>query len=141
MRFGNHFGSAMVLAIGLAVLGCETGDLAISTGPRAFSTRPGDDGARPSVLVGRWQRTVVTNGVSTETTWELRADGLALRTVVTKSLASATSDVAVTTGFWQTSNGVLIVTLTNPQSGTLQFAYSVFGNVLTLNGLEFVRIS
>lgn len=141
MRIGNQLVRGVVLALGLALVGCETGDLAFSTGPRAFSTRPGDNGPHPSVLVGRWQRTVISDGFSTETTWELRADGLALRTVVTKSLASAISDVAVTTGFWQTSDGVLIVSFSNPPGGTVQFAFSIFGNVLTLNGLDFVRIS
>jgi hypothetical protein len=137
--------SALSISLTLAVLslGACDGDLRISTGPRGFSTG-GGSGTQPSVLVGRWQRTVVftdANGLnSSETTWEFRSDGIVIRTLVTKNITLGFSDVIVSTGRWSTSGRTLFITFTSPP-GTVQFDFSVFGNVLTLNGQDFIRIA
>lgn len=135
--------SVWLLGVSLLLLsGCD-GDLAFSTGPRGLSIG-GRGGTQPAALLGRWQRTILFTDVSgqhsSETTWEFRADGIAIRTVVTKNLTQGFSDVVVSTGRWSASGRTLSIAFTSPP-GSLLLDFSVFGNVLTLNGQDFVRIS
>ncbi|HJU89878.1 MAG TPA: hypothetical protein VJ672_10825 [Gemmatimonadaceae bacterium] len=127
----------------LSLTACD-GDLTISTGPRGFSARGGTGSStQPAILIGRWQRTVIFNDASglnsSETTWEFRADGIAIRTVVAKNITHGLSDVVVSTGRWSaTGRTITIVFASTP--GFVQLDFIVFGNVLTLNGQDFVRI-
>lgn len=131
-----------IAALTLALVACDGGDLSVSTGPRAFSTRGGSGGSQPTVLVGRWQRTIIFNANgdthSSETTWEFRSDGIAMRTVVARNLSQGFSDVTFSSGTWRANGRTLTITFTS--QGTVSFDFSVFGNVLTLNGQDFVRI-
>jgi hypothetical protein len=130
----------ILLSLPLVMLGCS-GDLTIATGPRAISTR---GGSQQAALLGRWQRvvTVSVNGVlhSSETTWEFRADGLAIQTIITRNLSSGIGDATVTTASWSTSGRTIFLTFLS-QPGSAQLDFTIFGNVLTLNGQDFVRIA
>jgi hypothetical protein len=96
-------------------------------------------------LVGVWTRAVVItdgqgNAHSSRTTWELRSDGSATRTLITQNVSAGISDVLTATAFWRTEGSTLVVTFRPPDSGTSRFGFSVFGNVLTLDGRDFVRV-
>ncbi len=130
---------ALLIALPFTILGCEGGDLTITTGP-AFSSR---GGSQQTALLGRWQRVVQINvgGVlhAQETTWEFRSDGLAIQTIITRELSSGFGDASVTTAHWSTSGRTLFLDFLS-RPGSAQLDFSVFGNVLRLNGQDFVRI-
>jgi hypothetical protein len=96
-------------------------------------------------LVGLWTRIVVItdaagNSHSSRTTWEFRSDGSATRTVVTQNLTSGISDVTSANAIWRTDGSTLVISFRPPDSGTTRFSFSLFRDVLTLNGHDFVRI-
>ena len=137
-------GTASLVVALLSLAACD-GDLTISTGPQGFSARGGTGSStQPAILVGRWQRTVIFNDASglnsSETTWEFRADGIAIRTLVTENLTLGLSDVLISTGRWSASGRTITIVFAS-SPGLLQLDFSVFGNVLTLNGQDFVRIA
>jgi hypothetical protein len=98
-----------------------------------------------NTLVGLWTRVVViTDGSgsahSSRTTWEFRSDGSATRTVVTQNLTLGISDIISSNATWRTEGFALVITFRPPDSGTTRFSFSLFRDVLTLNGHDFVRI-
>jgi hypothetical protein len=98
-----------------------------------------------STLVGVWTRVVVItdnqgNAHSSRTTWEFRSDGSATRTLITQNVSAGISDVLTANAFWRTEGSTLVITFRAPDSGTSHFGFSVFGNVLSLDGRDFVRV-
>jgi hypothetical protein len=81
------------------------------------------------------------NAHSSRTTWEFRSDGSATRTVVTQNLGAGVSDVITANATWHTEGSTLVITFRAPDSGTSRFSFFVVGNVLSLDGRDFVRIS
>jgi hypothetical protein len=98
-----------------------------------------------STLVGVWTRVVVItdnqgNAHSSRTTWEFRSDGSATRTLITQNVSAGISDVLTANAFWRTEGSTLVITFRAPDAGTSHFGFSVFGNVLSLDGRDFVRV-
>jgi hypothetical protein len=135
--------AALVIVVPL-VAACN-GDVEMRIGPGIqIGTGTGSD-FRHNSLVGLWTRVVVItdgagNAHSSRTTWEFRSDGSATRTVVTQNLTLGISDVISTNATWRTEGFTLVMSFRPPDSGTTRFAFSLFNDVLTLNGHEFVRI-
>lgn len=102
-------------------------------------------GGQHNALVGIWTRVVVVsdrhgNTHSSRTTWEFRSDGSATRTLITQNLSVGISDVLTANASWHTEGSTLVVTFRFPDSGTSRFGFSVFSNVLSLDGRDFVRV-
>lgn len=102
-------------------------------------------GGQHNAVVGIWTRVVVVrdnsgNDHSSRTTWEFRSDGSATRTLITQNLSAGISDVLTANASWHTEGSTLVITFRSPDSGTSRFGFSVFSNVLTLDGRDFVRV-
>ena len=102
-------------------------------------------GSHHNAIVGIWTRVVVItdHGGSTHssrTTWEFRSDGSATRTLITQNVSAGISDAQTANAFWRTEGSTLVITFRAPDSGTSRFGFSVFGNVLSLDGRDFVRV-
>lgn len=124
----------------LAALACAVDDFQLSTGPRAgFSADH-----RPSLLVGEWANILYLQTAAgiqaSETIWEFRPDGQAIRRTILRHVASGAMDQAVASGQWGVQSGLVVVTFDPPHTGTLRLRFSVHGNVLLLDSREFQRI-
>jgi hypothetical protein len=102
-------------------------------------------GGQHNAIVGIWTRVVVVtdnagSAHSSRTTWEFRSDGTATRTLITQNLDVGISDVLTSNASWHTEGSTLVITFRAPDSGTSRFGFSVFGNVLSLDGRDFVRV-
>ena len=102
-------------------------------------------GAHHNAIVGIWTRVVVIsdndgNAHSSRTTWEFRSDGTATRTLITQNVSAGISDVLTANASWRTEGSTLVITFRTPDSGTSRFGFSLFGNVLSLDGRDFVRV-
>lgn len=102
-------------------------------------------GSHHNAIVGLWTRVVTitdNNGHahSSRTTWEFRSDGTATRTLITQNVSAGISDVLTANATWHTEGSNLVVTFRAPETGTSRFSFFVIGNVLTLDGRDFVRI-
>jgi hypothetical protein len=122
---------------------CNNVDMRFGPGVQ-IGTQTGS-GAQHNAVVGVWTRVVVLtdnagNAHSSRTTWEFRSDGSATRTLVTQNLSAGLTDVLSAIATWRTEGSALVITFRPPDSGTSRFGFSVFGNVLTLDGRDFVRI-
>ena len=123
--------------------GCNNVDMRVGPGIQ-IGTGTGS-GSRQNAIVGIWTRVVVItdnagNAHSSRTTWEFRSDGSATRTLITQNLSAGISDVLTATASWHTEGSTLVITFRAPDSGTSRFSFSVFSNVLTLDGRDFVRV-
>ena len=123
------------------VTSCGSVDMRI--GPGIQVGVGNNTGGQHNALVGIWTRVVVIsdnqgNTHSSRTTWEFRSDGSATRTLITQS--AGISDVLTATASWHTEGSTLVITFRSPDSGTSRFGFSVFSNVLTLDGRDFVRV-
>lgn len=135
---------ATLLAATLATTACNNVDMRIGPGIQV-GTGTGL-GSHHSSVVGMWTRVVVltdNHGTahSSRTTWEFRSDGSATRTVVTQHLSSGISDVLTANASWLTEGSTLVITFRPPDAGTSRFGFAVFGNVLSLDGRDFVRVA
>jgi hypothetical protein len=134
----------VALALAIPSLGaCNDFEMRIGPGIQ-IGTGTGSD-FRHNNLVGLWTRVVVItdhagNAHSSRTTWEFRSDGSATRTVVTQNLALGVSDVISANATWRTEGFTLVITFRPPDSGVTRFSFSLFGDVLTLNGHDYIRI-
>jgi hypothetical protein len=133
-------GVALVLAASL--FACNNVDMRIGPG---IHIGTGTSSGQHNAIVGLWTRVVVItdndgNAHSSRTTWEFRSDGSATRTVVTQNLSAGISDVISANATWHTEGSSLVITFRAPDTGTSRFSFSVFGNVLILDGRDFVRI-
>jgi hypothetical protein len=127
----------------LSLAACGTVDMRI--GPGINVGVGNGTGAQHNALVGIWTRVVVVrdntgNDHSSRTTWEFRSDGSATRTLITQNLSAGISDVLTANASWHTEGSTLVITFRSPDSGTSRFGFSVFINVLTLDGRDFVRV-
>jgi hypothetical protein len=127
----------------LSVVACSNFDMRIGPGVQ-IGTGTGT-GAHHNAVVGVWTRVVVitdTEGSthSSRTTWEFRSDGSASRTLTTQNVSAGIVDVLSANASWHTEGSTLVITFRPPDSGTSRFRFSIFGNVLTLDGRDFVRI-
>jgi hypothetical protein len=136
------------MAVTLAVVGLATAcnDFDMRIGPGIQIGTGTGSGSHHNAIVGMWTRAIViTDNQGTahgsRTTWEFRSDGSATRTVVTQNLSSGISDVLTATASWHTEGSTLVITFRSPDSGTSRFGFAVFGNVLSLDGRDFVRIA
>ncbi|HJU69581.1 MAG TPA: hypothetical protein VJ650_15175 [Gemmatimonadaceae bacterium] len=130
----------MVLATVATLAGCSV-DMRIGPGIHIGT----GTGSHQNAIVGIWTRVVVItdnhgDAHSSRTTWEFRSDGTATRTLITQNVSAGMSDVLTANAFWRTEGATLVITFRSPDSGTSRFGFSVFGNVLSLDGRDFVRI-
>ena len=127
----------------VAALGCN--DVQMRLGPGISVGSGTNTSTQHSALVGLWTRVVVLtdnqgNEHSSRTTWEFRSDGSATRTLVTHNLSAGITDVLTSNASWHTEGSTVVIAFHAPDSGTSRFSFTVFGNVLTLDGRDFVRI-
>lgn len=132
-----------IAVLGLAGLACDNVNARLGPGISIGSGT--NTSTQHSALVGLWTRVVVLtdnqgNEHSSRTTWEFRSDGSATRTVVTHNLSAGITDVLTSNATWHTEGSTIVITFRPPDSGTSRFSFTVFGNVLTLDGRDFVRI-
>jgi hypothetical protein len=124
------------LALGAAACGVD--EFGLSTGPRQAFTSD----QRPALLVGAWVSSIyvrTTTGVqASETIWDFRNDGTAVRTTILRHLNTGISDQTVQTGLWGTQGQWVVVTFDG--GGTIRLRYSVAGGTLFLDSREFQRI-
>jgi hypothetical protein len=135
--------SVALTAATLAVGACNNVDMRFGPGIQ-IGTGTGT-GGQQKALVGIWTRVVVItdndgNAHSSRTTWEFRSDGSATRTLITQNLSAGVSDVLSANATWRTEGSTLVIAFRPPDSGTSRFGFSVFSNVLTLDGRDFVRV-
>ena len=133
---------AVALVAGLVTLAaCNNVDMRIGPGIQIET----GTSSHQNAIVGVWTRVVVItdnqgNAHSSRTTWEFRSDGSATRTLITQNVSAGISDVLTANAFWRTEGSTLVITFRAPDSGTSRFGFSVFGNVLSLDGRDFVRV-
>jgi hypothetical protein len=135
-----------VIGVALAMLTLACNDVEMRIGPGIHIGTGTGAGPHHNAVVGLWTRVVVItdnagNAHSSRTTWEFRSDGSATRTVVTQNLGAGVSDVITANATWHTEGSTLVITFRAPDSGTSRFSFFVVGNVLSLDGRDFVRIS
>jgi hypothetical protein len=136
-----RLGIAIVAAVPL--LACN--DVEMRIGPGIHIGTGTGSGQQHNGVAGLWTRVVVITdnegtAHSSRTTWEFRSDGSAARTVVTQNLSAGISDVISANATWHTDGSTLVITFRAPDTGTSRLSFFVFGNVLTLDGRDFVRI-
>jgi hypothetical protein len=132
----------VAFAAAAALFACNNVDMRIGPG---IHIGTGTGSGQHNAIVGLWTRVVVItdndgNAHSSRTTWEFRSDGSATRTVVTQNLSTGVSDVISANASWHTEGSAVVITFRTPNTGTSRFSFFVFGNVLTLDGRDFVRI-
>ena len=74
------------------------------------------------------------------TTWEVRQDGSAIRTVLAWNLSAGFYDTVVTVAQWRTNGSQLTITYLAPSTGTAAFTFSVNGDILTIGPDQFSRV-
>jgi hypothetical protein len=102
-------------------------------------------GSASSALLGRWTRVLLViadNGDAHEsrTTWEFRQDGSAIRTVTAWNLSQGVFDTLTSVAQWTASGSQLTITYIAPITGTVAFAYSINGDVLTVGPDQYARL-
>ena len=102
-------------------------------------------GSASSALLGQWTRVILViadNGEAHEsrTTWEFRQDGSAIRTVTAWNLSQGVFDTITSVAQWSTSGSQLTITYIAPITGTVAFAYSINGDVLTVGPDQYARL-
>ena len=124
-----------------ALTACNDVDMRIGPGIQIGT----GTGSHHNAVVGVWTRVVVLadnqgNTHSSRTTWEFRSDGSATRTLITQNVSAGISDVLTANASWRTEGSTLVIAFRAPDTGTSRFGFSLFGNVLTLDGRDFVRV-
>ncbi|MBC7791258.1 MAG: hypothetical protein H7Z74_15030 [Anaerolineae bacterium] len=127
-----------LLVVGAA---CSVGDASLGTGPGRSG---GGIVSSSFALVGRWERFVLFTDAggavhASETLWDFRSDGTALRTVVTRNLTDGFADAITTVANWRVQGSSLVLDFVSPASGTVQFFFHINRDILTLDGRDFVR--
>lgn len=132
----------IVYSLLLVTSACSVNDASLGTGPG----RSGGITANSSLaLVGRWERVVLFTDVggavhASETLWDFRSDGTALRTVVTRNLTDGFADAITAVAYWRIQGSSLVLDFVSPASGTAQFFFHISRDILTLDGRDFVRV-
>ncbi len=128
-------------ALLLASTACSVSDASFGTGPG----RSGGGTVNSSfALLGRWERVVFFTDAggtvhASETLWDFRSDGTALRTVVTRNLTDGFADAITTIANWRVQGSTLVLDFVSPASGTSRFFFHISRDILTLDGRDFVR--
>lgn len=125
----------------LAATGCSVSEAGLGIGPGRSGNGTGNTSL---ALVGRWERFVLFTDAggavhASETLWDFRTDGTALRTVVTRNLTDGFADAITTIANWRVQGSTLVLEFVSPASGTAQFFFHINRDVLTLDGRDFVR--
>lgn len=145
LRGGGTLIARLALVMLVGGLGA-CGDVQARLGPGISVGVGSGSGTHPTALVGIWSRVTVLsdnagNVHSARTTWEFRSDGSATRTLVTQNVSAGISDVVVAYASWHTEGSTLVIVFRAPDSGTSRFSFSLFSNVLSLDGRDFVRVA
>ncbi|HET7585137.1 MAG TPA: hypothetical protein VFK13_09520 [Gemmatimonadaceae bacterium] len=134
-----------LLAIAAGAASCD-GDaiLGIQTGtPGSVGGGGGGSSNLAPELVGRWRHTEIFNTPnsiqSSQTVWEFRSDGIAVRTITVVDLTTGVGDVITSTGSWSTNGLVVTISFFPPDFGSVSFDFRIVGGVLTLGGIPFQR--
>ncbi len=128
-------------ALLLASSACSVSDASFGTGPG----RSGGGNVNSSfALLGRWERVVLFTDAggtvhASETLWDFRSDGTALRTVVTRNLTDGFADAITVIANWRVQGSSLVLDFVSPASGRSQFFFHIDRDILTLDGRDFVR--
>lgn len=102
-------------------------------------------GAQANALVGQWTRALFVETPDgdvheSRTTWEFRADGSAIRSVVAWNWTSGYYDTVYSVAQWSTTGSTMTIVYIAGSSGTLTLDYRVNGDVLTLGPDQFARV-
>ena len=102
-------------------------------------------GAHATAMVGQWTRALLVEGPDgdiheSRTTWEFRADGSAIRTVVAWNWTEGIYDTLNSVAQWTTSGSNITITYIAGATGTLTLGWRVDGDVLTLGPDQFARV-
>ena len=149
-RPARALGAGLGLLVALAACG---GEVAV-TGPNGRGLSGGEISGGgtttpTATLTGRWTRTLLYEDswggyVSSETTWEFAADGVATRVNIVRDYAYGTSDVTVASARWSISGTTMQVRYVSPDAGTVRFRWRIErfsdGDVLWLDDTRFVRV-
>ncbi|MGI9076346.1 MAG: hypothetical protein ACR2G6_03315 [Gemmatimonadaceae bacterium] len=127
-------------ALLLVATACSVSDASLGTG----TGRSGATVNSSLALVGRWERVVFFTDAggavhASETLWDFRSDGTALRTVVTRNLTEGFADAITAIVNWRVQGSSLVLDFVSPASGTTQFFFHINRDILTLDGRDFVR--
>lgn len=138
---GLSFTSCAVALLVIAS-GCGVRDASLATGPGRTIENGTEN--RPLALIGRWERIVIFTDAggtvhASETLWDFRLDGTALRTVVTRNLSEGFADATTAVMLWSTRGSSLVLDFLSPASGTVQFFFHIDRDILTLDGRDFIR--
>ena len=132
----------LTASIALAAAGCESVEIAGSLGTGGLAR-----GQNAAFLVGRWFR--VENGAGfggtvTQTAWEFRVDGTAIRTLTVRTPEGQVLESTQSRLGWRAGRGVLTLTFEEPLLRSLSVPYSidygVQGTVLYLQGVPYLRV-
>ena len=139
------FGATMLAACaGVEVLGNDS-TLVGTGGGTGGVIGGGGGGSQSSALVGQWTRTLLVETPDgdiheSRTTWEFRADGSAIRTILAWNWTEGLYDTLTSVAQWSTSGSNLTIVYIAGTSGTLTLPWSVSGDVLTIGPDQFARV-
>ena len=132
----------LTASIALAAAGCESVEIAGSLGTGGLTR-----GQSASFLVGRWFRVesgAGFGGTITQTSWEFRVDGTAIRTLTVRSPEGDVLESSQSQLGWRAGRGVLTLEFGPPTLRALSVPYSieygVQGTVLYLQGVPYLRV-
>jgi len=102
-------------------------------------------GAYATAMVGQWTRALLVEGPDgdiheSRTTWEFRADGSAIRTIIAWNWTEGIYDTLNSVARWTTSGSNVTITYIAGATGTLTLGWRVDGDVLTLGPDQFARV-
>jgi hypothetical protein len=111
-------------------------------------TTGGTGGQTTAPFLGRWWRlyTFTSGGAArtSETFWDFRSDGSAVRTLITTNVTDGVADAVVWVGRWRMIGGEVEITYTSPTTGVVRFRWTIErglnGDVLYLDDVWFQRL-
>ena len=132
----------LTASLALVAAACESVEIAGSLGTGGLAR-----GQSASFLVGKWFRVETEptiGGTVTQTSWEFRIDGTAVRTVTVRTAQGQVLETTQSELGWRAGRGVLTLRFGQPILHTLSVPYSieygVQGTVLFLQGLPYLRV-
>ena len=105
----------------------------------------GGGGSQASAIVGQWTRALLVETPDgdiheSRTTWEFRADGSAIRTILAWNWTEGLYDTLTSVAQWSTNGSNLTIVYIAGSTGTLTLPWSVNGDVLTIGPDQFARV-
>lgn len=115
-----------------------------SSGIGGGSGGSGSSGPLDSALVGTWIGPTMVDTVNgqpqaVDTSFTFNGDGSAIVQVSTVNMVTNVTVPTISTGTWVGSGSSLTVYLASPAKVNLSYGYTVTGNLLTLNQVQYVR--